>query len=358
MTIQKPHTKIFSGGLTGCILFFVAAVCILGCSSATSKGAVNGLKISSSVIIPSLFPFTVCSVFFEKSGGLLWLSNRLDKFARLIFKISGTEFSVILLSLLGGYPIGAKIADELYLSGKINKQTAKRLLRFSVNPSPAFFISVAGINLFKSALAGVILFISNLTACLILNRLFVSKNTNTNKGKAVTYQGENFSDSFVKSVLAGTEITINICAFVVLFSAIAEIIKTVPIDFKAYSLLAPFLEISFGINEISKIGIPAPFYGFLLSFGGTSTICQVKQAAKNISPSFLYIIFYRIIHALTTLIISLILFKLFPLNSEVFSNNVDITFTEYPLFMPSVMLIIFSVLFLFVLSSPKTDKNI
>lgn len=353
VTVINSRAEIKNNGLIGCILFFVAAVCILGFSSATSKGAMNGLKISSYVIIPSLFPFTVCSVFFQKSGGLLWISNKLNKITTFLFKISGTEFSVILLSLLGGYPIGAKIADELYLSGEVHKQTAKKLLRFSVNPSPAFFISIIGINILKNALAGGILLIANLTSCLILNRLFVSKSNVTRKSKSHTYQGENFSDSFVKSVLAGAEITINICSFVILFSSIAEILKTMPIDSILYSYICPFLEISFGINEISKIGIPTHFYGFLLSFGGISTICQVKQAAKNINPSFFYLFFHRMIHAFTTLIISLILFKIFPLNSEVFSNNVDITFTEYPLFVPSVMLIVFSVLFLMFLSSKK-----
>ena len=358
MTVINSRAKFKSDGLMGCVLFFAAAVCVLGFSSATSNGAMNGLKISSHVIIPSLFPFTVCSVFFQKSGGLLWISKKLNKVTSRILKISGTEFSVILLSLLGGYPIGAKIADELYLSGEIDKQTAKRLLRFSVNPSPAFFISVIGMNIFKNALAGVILLISNLIACLLLNCLFTSKKQTSKAGQTLTYKGENFSDSFVKSVIAGAEITINICSFVILFSSIAEILKALPFNSKIHSFICPLLEISFGINEISKIGIPTYFYGFLLSFGGISTLCQVKQAAKNVNPSFIYILFHRIIHAFSALIISLILFKLFPLNSDVFSNNVAITFTDYPLFVPSVMLIIFSVLFLFVLSSPKPNKNI
>ena len=357
MTVIKPQTKS-NGGLAGCILFFVAALCILGCSSATSKGAVNGLKISSAVIIPSLFPFTVCSVFFQKCGGLLWLSNKLDKFTDLIFKISGTEFSVILLSLLGGYPIGAKIADELYASGILDKQTAKRLLRFSVNPSPAFFISMVGMNIFKNTSVGILLFVSNLLACFILNFLSICKNKKPKALRTIPFKNENLSDALVKSVQSGAEIIINICAFVILFSAISEILKAMTINLKVYSFICPFLEISFGINEITKVGIPTHFYGFLLTFGGISTICQIKQSSKNINPSFFYILFYRIIHGLATLVISLILFKIFPLSSDVFSSTANIKLAEYPIFAPSVMLIIFSVLFLMFVSNPKGTKTI
>lgn len=357
MLALKQHKKTKNTGIVKCLIFFMASVCILGFPSGASAGAMKGLKISSSVIIPSLFPFTVCSVYFQKSGGLLWLSNKLDKITKKIFNFSGTEFSVILLSLLGGYPIGAKITNELFVRGELDKTTAKKLLRFCINPSPAFFISMVGMNIFKNTLVGVILFISNAISCLILSCLFTPKTKKPPIANAKS-KGENFSDSFVYSVLIGAEITINICAFVVLFSAICEILKTMPISLKAYSFIAPFLEISFGITEISQIGIPTYFYGFLLSFGGISTIFQVKQAAKNINPSFIFILFHRIVHGFMTLLISLLLFKLFPINYEVFSSGTVIKFTEYPLFIPSVMLIIFSVLFLMFVTTPKEKLKI
>lgn len=357
MLALKQHKKTKNTGIVKCLIFFMASVCILGFPSGASAGAMKGLKISSSVIIPSLFPFTVCSVYFQKSGGLLWLSNKLDKITRKFFKLSGTEFSVVFLSLLGGYPIGAKITNELYISRALDKPTAKKLLRFCVNPSPAFFISVVGMNILKNTLVGVILFISNTLSCLLLNCLFTPK-TKNRPITSTEFKGENFSDSFVQSVLTAAEITINICAFVILFSAICEIFKTMPISLKAYSFIAPFLEISFGITEISQIGIPTHFYGFILAFGGISTIFQVKQAAKNINPSFIYILFHRIIHGFVTLIISLLLFKLFPINYEVFSNGTVIKFTEYPLFIPSVMLIIFSVLFLMFVTAPNEKLEI
>ncbi len=355
-TIKSERKRSYFSG-TGCILFFVSAFCVLGCSSATSNGAINGLKIACYVIIPSIFPFTVCSVFFQKSGGLLWLSDKLNKFTKNIFRLSGTEFSVVFISLLGGYPIGAKIADELYESGEIDKSTGEKLLRFCINPSPAFIISIVGIKILNSFGAGIIIFISNLTACLILNGLF-NKKREIKTEKYTTKQNTTVSDAFVESVYSAAEITINICAFVVLFSSVAEVLRLYLNGGLAYSYLCPLLEISFGINEIGSIGIPAHAYSFLLCFGGISTLCQVKQTAANIKPTFKYLIFYRLIHGFLATVISFSLFKIFPKSSQVLSNVTEVKLAEYPLFLPSVMLIIFSVLFLTFTSKPQTSKII
>jgi len=345
-------------GFMGCIMFFLAAVCILGSASATSYGALKGLKISSAVIIPSLFPFTVFSVFFQKSGGLLYVGKGINKVTYRILRLNGTEFSVMLISLLGGYPIGSKIIDELYNSKQISKDTANKLLKFCINPSPAFFISVVGINLLKSKSAGLMLLISNTLVCFILN-IFNNIKKYDNKSFTATMptQTKSISDAFVESVFSGAQIIINICAWVTLFSAISEIINQLFQNNFIYSFICPFLEISFGINEIGKIDIPAYFYSFFLSFGGISTICQVKESAKNLKPPFLKILFYRVIHGIFATFISFWVFKIFPRTTEVFSNGTEIKLAEYPLFFPSVMLLIFSVLFLMFLSPQNLKRN-
>lgn len=347
MNVFKNKSPVHHRGFMGLILFTVAAICILGYASASSKGALRGLKLSSTIIIPSIFPFTVFTVFFQKSGGLFWIGKYINKITVFLFGLTGTEFSVILISLLGGYPIGGKIINELYKSKSITFNTANKLLRFCINPSPAFFISFIGISILKNESAGWILLISNAASCIFLNLFFNSdKSKNMQPINKNTNQKVNISDAFVESVFAGAEIVINICAWVTLFSAVSEILKPLFVDLNLYYWICPFLEVSFGINEINKIIIPIYFYSFILSFGGISTICQVKQVTTNIQPSFSKILIYRIIHGITAALIALFLFKIFPISTEVFSNGIEVKFKEYPLFIPSVMLIIFSILFL------------
>ena len=62
-----------------------------------------------------------------------------------LFRLPGCAGSAaLLLGLVGGYPIGARTAAELYASGDLTRQEAERLLTFCNNSNPVFLISVLG----------------------------------------------------------------------------------------------------------------------------------------------------------------------------------------------------------------------
>lgn len=362
---KNIKTSIKDSRISALTMFVVAAVAILKNPSATSGGAYEGLKICSSVVIPALFPFTVVAIFFQKSGALDWLGSRLNKLSLYLLSINGTEFTVLLLSLLGGYPVGAKIVDNLYSSHSLNKKQAIRLLKFCVNPSPAFFISVIGSNLLGSKKAGIILLLSNFFACILLALIYSkatrnSKNIShneTNIHMNTTTKHLCLSDAFVQSVSGGAEVIISICAWVTLFAAISALIKTVITNAHFNAVISSFLEITFGSVEISKIGIKPYMYSLLLSFGGLSTICQIKQATNKINPSFSFIIIYRIIHGAVATIISYFLFSLLPVTYEVLSNSVEIRFEGFPLFLPSLALLSMAIVFLIYLKPEPPEEK-
>lgn len=349
--------------LAALALFASAAVAIFNSPSAASRGAYEGLKICSSIVIPALFPFTAAAVFFQKSGALDWLGYKLNKPSQFILGVSGTEFTAIIISLLGGYPVGAKIADCLYSSHSINKKQAMRLLKFCINPSPAFFISVIGTSLLGSKKAGIILLLSNLIACMLLGFIY-GKATKRHQSNADNENHSNISaspkqlalsDALVQSVSEAANIIISICAWVTLFSSVSALIKTLISDTYLNAVISSILEITFGSVEISKIGIMPYMYSLLLSFGGLSTICQIKQASKNINPSFSFIIIHRIIHGAIATVISYLLFYFSPITYEAISNSVEIQFEGFPMFLPSLALLAMAVVFLIYLKPNQAN---
>ena len=346
MEIIKKKVNIMSPGFLEVIFFILASATILGFPSITSAGALEGLKISARIIIPALFPFTVISLFLVKSSALDFLSIKINKITNKLIKLDGNEFTVIVLSLLGGYPVGAKLAEGLYKTGKISLHRAKRLMRFAINPSPAFFITVVGINIFKNKEIGIILFASNLLSCLILSCFNSSKTLENASPQFKQKKHLSFSEAFVESVADGAKTILIISAFVTFFGAVAFALKSVISNPVIYGTICPVLEISFGATEFLKTGLPPYLFSFILSFGGISTICQVKQAAGIINLKFSFLVFYRIIHGIFSAIISFVLFKIFPIATETISNGVEIKPAALPLFWPSVFLIIFSALFL------------
>ena len=346
--MQHINAKNFDNlsGVFGFTLFIAAAAAILGFPSVTSMGAFEGLKISSNIIIPALFPFTVMSLFLVKSGGLFIIGQKANPLTQKLLGIGGTEFAVMIISLLGGYPVGAKTISELKSTNQIDCFCAKNLLKYCANPSPAFFINIVGINILGSKTAGIILLVSNAAACIglnIINFKFAGLQKQSAKNE---YKKTPLSAAFVESVTEGAKIIIGISAFVVLFSSIAAVAKNIIENNILYSLLCPFLEISFGITEVANVGIPPAFYSFLLCFGGLSTICQIKQASGEIKVGLGFIILHRIVHGITATAVAFLLFKIFPVAKETISNGVSVNLGQMPLFLPSVALIIFAVVFL------------
>ena len=87
------------------------------------KSALSGVLLCGNVIIPSLFPFTFC-VLFIKSSGLLRFLKFLNPVTQKVFNQNFYEFTLFLLSLIGGYPLGAKLLSQ---SG-INAQKQKIMI--------------------------------------------------------------------------------------------------------------------------------------------------------------------------------------------------------------------------------------
>lgn len=147
------------------LLFLTAAIIYIIINLFTNPhivaaGIKNGLMTSYCVLIPSLFPFLIISSFILKSNLSYYISKPLRGLTRILFKLPACTGATILLSLIGGYPIGAKLISILYDKQEITKSQAERMLCFCVNSGPAFLISAVGAIMLNSVKIGFFLFIS------------------------------------------------------------------------------------------------------------------------------------------------------------------------------------------------------
>lgn len=78
----------------------------------------------------------------------------------------------MLMGIISGYPIGAKIVTNFRENGMCSKEECERLLAFTNNSGPLFIIGTVGISLFGNSLIGVLLFITHLLACLTVGFIF------------------------------------------------------------------------------------------------------------------------------------------------------------------------------------------
>lgn len=296
------------------IVIFIILIFIFNTES--KEGAIRGLLLCGNVIIPSLFPFTVCVLMLLRSG----FSNifiKIKKPINKVFGINNAEFTALFLSFIGGYPIGAKMLNEIHLQGKTTKARAEIILPFCVNAGPAFIVLAVGDGILNSKTLGYILLTSHILASILLalasaRNLKIDLKTDNSVRKQIP-----FNENFVSSVTDSAATILNICSFTILFSVISSILSKGNIKFFFY--FTYLLEITMAVSSTKNL----LFISFLLGFGGISVWLQVFCCCKGFNVNFKRFALFRVLHGVFSSILTFFLIKLFKINVYTISNQIN-----------------------------------
>lgn len=270
---------------------------------------ISSLEMWAYVLIPSLFPYLVISVFMTSSG-ILKIFLPVTKIIAAIFNISEKSAEVYICSLFCGYPCGAVCSSDLCSRGEISESEAEKLICYTNNASPLFLVSVVGCSFIGSLADGIALYVIQTVSAFFCAVLLRRSNAVNKTGP--THIHDSHPD-IAYCCENAVRIMINICGFVVLSAVCSEIILisfknaadmlgvTVPkyIECALYSLF----EISNGAKRITayyngKIGFS--FLCMAVSWSGISVFFQIKSAVtKNIKTKKL--IYAKSIQALISL---------------------------------------------------------
>ncbi len=275
----------------------------------------NSILLCSRVLIPSLFPFGVCMLYIVKSGMIEKL-NFLHPVTQTL-RLTPFTFAIMLMSMLGGYPIGAHLIDKAVSQGSLDKKNARRLLNFCVNAGPGFIVSAVGVGLMKNQKIGYILLAAHITATLLL--CITSKGVESYNKKNVLNLTP--AENFVVSASESANAMINICTFVILFGVITSYIEHYSQELKFLKPLIFVCEITNAITKTNNIYL----ISFLLGFSGICIWCQIFSVGKNIGIKFLPFILYRISHGILSSGITYILIKIFKITQPTYSNHQKFT---------------------------------
>lgn len=232
--------------------------------SIVAKSVRGSLFLCANRLIPSLFCFMVFTSFLSLSGigqvfaGLL---RPVTYFLRLP-KVTGTA---VLMSFLGGYPIGAKNISDLYHRQEINQSIAARMMIFCCCPAPSFVILAVGVELLQSRKLGLILYASQVLSVLILGKstaLFCCRkegpyrNDDSIKHLPKCSAYDPIGSALVESVAFASSAMLPICGYVVLFGAFGALLQDVGLPEKLTVLLTAFLEVTTGTARLAELSTP------------------------------------------------------------------------------------------------------
>lgn len=246
-----------------CIILCITMLCF---SKDMKLGALEGMRLSSEILIPTLFPFFVLSDYWSKNFSISEKSVLSKLFVRL-FHIPPCGLLAFITGIICGFPLGVKVACDLYDRGEINDRQLTNLCGFANNPSMAFVISGIGLGIFGSVHVGILLFISCSISAIVCGTVFREKEIKIQKASNISRQ----KFSLVESIKNAGLTSITISSYVIFFSAVIYVLKKSP-------LIASVLELCSAVKIISEsqfsVNQKLVLIAFSLGFSGLSVHLQ------------------------------------------------------------------------------------
>ena len=260
-----------------------------------------------------------------------------------IFNVPGEGAFALVMGIISGYPIGAKIVSELKNNGICTDVECERLISFTNNSGPLFIIGKVGLSLFYSQEIGIKLLIVHILSCVLVGFLFrfwkfekfpkiesyFYLNQSANKEK--TYKNKihfnNLGDILSISIQSAIKSILMIGGFIVLFSVIVSMLKSsniltiiasffspilnlfnIPIEC-INSIIIGLIEVTNGLKLVafSNNNISIIISSFLLGFGGFSVLFQVLSITSKAKISIKPYIIGKLLQAIFSAIIMYII---------------------------------------------------
>lgn len=313
ISLNNYKIRVFSvslGILAFSLLFFFAPAVM-------TEGIRNGLTVCGTAVIPPLFPFMVLSDFILRSGLGDIVGRRLSPVTQRLFRLPGAAGCAVLLGLVGGFPVGARCAAQLYESGEILQKQGRRMLFFCVNAGPAFVVGTVGSSMMHSRKAGIILFVSLTLSALIIgtaSRFFDRSEAKTYLAKE-SFDGSVISDSVSSSV----EAMLNVCAWILLFFGLNAYLIRLPVSENIGTFFSVISEVTGGCLRCSGT-LPAFACAFAVGWSGLAVHFQLLPYLKKLGMKLPVFWLSRLLSGTAACAIALILFKIFPCDISTFSQ--------------------------------------
>ena len=287
-----------------CLLFF-----LLFHPKEALTGVKNGLGLWLNIMIPTLLPFLILTGALLKTGNIRKLLKPSAFFWKTFFGLSPAGAYVLILGLLCGYPMGAKLAHDLYIDQQISRREGEYLLTFSCNASPAFIISYLSGILLKNKISAVQMILTFLAAdlfCMLFFRFVVYRGHTVdsvcvNKIKKETYQQDSIGAILDVSIMDGFETITRLGGYILIFSLLfTGFYHYWPFWNQNKILLTSPIELTTGLHQIAQSAFSWKIKYItsmtLTAFGGFCVMFQTKSVLEE-KLSILPYIFAKCLNA-------------------------------------------------------------
>lgn len=300
-------------------LYLALIVLCVVYADACYRGIASGIGFCIDVLVPSLFALMAVSAMLTRSGTAERICAPLSGLSRRVFGLPGICLAPIILGCIGGYPVGARVTAGLYEAGSITEKQAQKTVYTAVAAGPGFLINYVGGALLHSPQTGQILLISQIISILLCG--FIVGRTVPCSCEAVkTAPQKKQGNLLIDAVGDASKAVMMMCATVVLFSAVCEVIAETAGAGIVSDMLTATAEITVGCNRLCG-RYPLPLIAFFIGFGGLSVHCQIFAMLRDLPIKPWLFFLYRIISGIICMLAAYIIMECFPQKEAVFSTT-------------------------------------
>lgn len=270
----------------------------------TLYSAQKGISLWVSSVLPALLPFFICANFLNYIG---------------VTRLVKPSFFPFAMSVLSGYPMGAKIIGDMVREGNISQSEAKRMISFCSTSGPTFMIGAVGVGMFGSTAAGLLIAAAHYLGAIangFVYSIFQKKERAMGK---LTFRknNKNLLELFTDAILSSFKSLAIILAYIVLFMFLTDllymsgILQWLPFP-ELRAIARGFFEMTVGCGALSECtGLSMTWKCILsaavLSWGGLSILGQSLSMLSGSGIKLSYMALTKLTHCLFTAIIAMLL---------------------------------------------------
>lgn len=330
MKIKKIFIYVFAVG---------AVILLIKNASEAIIYASDALNICFEMVVPSLFPFFICSGILIYSGFCEILAKAFQFCMFPLFRVSPAGSSAFILGIVSGYPLGAITAGELYENNYLSKTEAERLLAFCNNSGPLFILGSVGIAVYSNIHYGIALYIAHILSALTVGVLFrfYGRNKHVAPPTRMTSPDRSIGEIFDIALQNGIRNILTVCGAVLFFSVISRLLlDVIPLAGISNAFISGLLEFVTGTVKISGLSISTAqkliLTSVIVGFAGISVHAQVMAVIAKYRLSLMPYITGKALHGILSGLYILIYLHFNPITTAVFTPSISRSFASVSAF--------------------------
>ncbi len=283
----------------------------------------DGTMLWAKSIMPALFPFFFLTSLLSELGLILKLGNAFSPLTKKLYKTSGISGYIFAMSIISGYPVGAKITAELYEKGVLSKGQASKTTTFTSTSGPLFIVGTVGANMFDSSKLGYLILLCHILGAFINGILY--RNTFLEKQPEILITSIKRKNVLEDTMYGAIKSVLIVGGYIVVFFMIINMINRYNLLYPLNSFLAlithsnisttraitnGIIEVTRGCLDLSVLGLSRKkalvFCTGLISFGGISIIMQALTFLKRFNISTWFFIKSKITQTIISVLIALL----------------------------------------------------